>query len=118
MGALKMLKDLLDIESDFKGEKWTKENFEKGLPWKWNLSFQASISGKIIGFCVASKRGDAVHIHRFMVHRDYRGKGLGTAMMQEIVNRTKKAGSIKITLKVQNFNFEAIEFYHKIGFKK
>ena len=111
-----MLKDLLDIESDFPWEKWTKENFEMGLPWKWSLSFQALQAGRVIGFCIASKKRDATHIHRFMVHRDYRCKGVGAAMMQEIIRKAKIFGSKRITLKVQKTNLEAIKFYHKMGF--
>jgi ribosomal protein S18 acetylase RimI-like enzyme len=109
-----MLKDLLDIEKDFLRGKWTKENFLMYLPMKKELSFQISRNGRSIGFCVASKKDDTVHIHRFMIHRDFRQEGKGKFMFWEIVKRAKRIGANKISLKCYP---EAKGFWSKVGFE-
>ena len=93
---------------------WTAENFLKRLPCKWDLSF-ALWQERPIAYCIMSLREGAVHIHQFMVAKDYRGKSVGSAMMLEAktIAATK---SNRITLKVPRHNVEAQRFYQRHGF--
>ena len=52
----------------------------------------------------------------FRSYKEYRGKGIGTALMSEMLAILKKRGYKQASLSVQKKNFAA-EMYRKLGFK-
>ncbi len=58
---------------------------------------------------------DYKKIGRMAVLKEYRGHGLGAALLQEAVAICKKQGSNSVVLSAQT---HAIEFYKKAGFKQ
>jgi len=58
---------------------------------------------------------DFQKIGRMAVLKDWRGNGLGTAMLQEAIHICRKHGSQYIRLSAQT---HAIHFYEKAGFKQ
>jgi len=52
-------------------------------------------------------------IQRVAVSRDYREKGLGKQLMNEVENKVRELGGQKLTLGSQN---TAIPFYEKLGY--
>ena len=50
------------------------------------------------------------------LHKEYRGKGLGTNMMKEMLSLLKTHGYKRVSLSVQKANYAA-EMYRKIGFE-
>jgi ribosomal protein S18 acetylase RimI-like enzyme len=52
----------------------------------------------------------------FAMHPEYRGKGLGKKIMQEIMGRLKNEGIKRLELFVVCDNERAINFYKKLGF--
>jgi diamine N-acetyltransferase len=58
-------------------------------------------------------------IVRFMVDRDYQGKGYGTAAMSEVIRRLEsQSGIVQLLLSVVPENKAAEEFYTRLGFEK
>jgi len=90
---------------------WTEENFLRELPGKWNLSL--SIWCQVpIAYCIMSLQEKAIHIHQFMVDKDYRQLGIGSKLM--VAAKGVAAG--RLTLKVSPENSRAIQFYMIHGF--
>jgi len=58
-------------------------------------------------------------IDRFMVDREYQGKGYGTAAMREVIHRLEsQLGITQLLLSVVPENTAAEEFYTRLGFEK
>lgn len=51
------------------------------------------------------------------VSEEYRGKGVGTALMQNVIKRAREEGYTGISLSVDLENRGAIELYEKLGFQ-
>ena len=49
-------------------------------------------------------------------HPDYRRKGIGTALINALVDRLAKQGSHSLMLEVRTSNNSAISVYQKLGF--
>ena len=57
-----------------------------------------------------------LHIVEFGVLEDYRGKGIGTQLLNEIKKLAKELNIKTINLLVWDFNQTALNFYKKMGF--
>lgn len=77
-----------------------------------NLFFVAEGNGKIVGYAIADKNRHL--IVSIAVHPDYRNKGIGKMLMNEIL---KNMHGYAI-LQVRKSNKIAISFYKKLGFEE
>jgi ribosomal protein S18 acetylase RimI-like enzyme len=62
------------------------------------------------------KAKQLVNIHDFSVSPNFRKKGIGEAMMDEIIRYCRNKGYCKVTLEVRNDNEKAQQLYKKQGF--
>lgn len=89
---------------------------------KHDIALVADINGKIAGTVWVRIMNDYGHIDdktpsfAISVYKEYRGKGIGTALMSEMLAILKKRGYKQASLSVQKKNFAA-EMYRKLGFK-
>ena len=51
-----------------------------------------------------------------LVHRDWRGRGVGSALLREAISRAREAGLHKLCLEVFAHNTAAIALYRRCGF--
>lgn len=58
-----------------------------------------------------------IEIVSVIVNKDYRGKGIGTKLLDFVHNLAKDYDKQYLELKVYDFNDSAIKFYEKNGFK-
>ncbi|MCK9618217.1 MAG: WbqC family protein [Lentimicrobiaceae bacterium] len=99
-------------------EYWESEHFLKELPRKWNFSTVVTESNEIIGYIIASKKELSVHIHKFIIKKEFRNKKIGNNLFLFFENICKKNNITKITLKVYRDNVKAVNFYVNLGFIK
>lgn len=89
---------------------------------KHDIALVADIKGKIAGAVWVRIMNDYGHIDNktpsfaISVYKEYRGKGIGTALMSEMLAILKKRGYKQASLSVQKKNFAA-EMYRKLGFQ-
>src|SRR4051812_14355075 len=112
------LDEFLSIDRDFPGGSWSAANFLAELPRKWELSIALVIENTMAGFIIASKKEDAVHIHRFTLRTDSRSRGFGEQLLREFAHHCKRLNEFSISLKVASDNLQAISFYKKHLFKE
>ena len=75
--------------------------------------------GKVIGFlslCI-NKDYNYLYLDDFCINENYRGKGIGTKLMNMAVDFAKKNKLNNIETHVETANHEARDFYKKKGFK-
>lgn len=81
----------------------------------------AEVEGKIVGVIWARIMKDYGHIDEntpllaMSVLKEYRGKGIGTALLNHMLIEEKTAGHAKLSLSVQKDNY-AVKLYRKGGF--
>jgi len=115
----KNLHCFIDILRDIPNEYWGEEHFLKDLPGKYTYSCYASIDNQLVGYIISTERNnDAIHINKFMVHYEYRGKEIGTKLFSFFEEAAINDKKRNITLKVYKSNEAAVRFYERIGFTK
>ena len=89
---------------------------------KHDTCLVADINGEIVGAVWVRIMNDYGHIDdktpsfAISVYKEYRGKGIGTALMKEMLIILKKRGYEQASLSVQKANFAA-DMYCKLGFR-
>lgn len=115
-----MLSDLdqvLVIERESFSEPWSRSNFEYEL---LNLDTSelivAVVGQKIIGYSVTWLLGEEVHLANVAVRKDRRARGVGRALVEDVIARAKAARSRRVLLEVRESNYEARKLYDSLGF--
>ena len=86
----------------------------------WGL--MAEVGGKIVGAVWVRIMNDYGHIDdntpslAISIYKEYRGLGIGTAMMKEMLALLKSRGYSQVSLSVQKANYAA-KLYLKVGFE-
>ena len=87
-----------------------------------DISLVADLNGEVVGAVWVRIMNDYGHIDNntpsfaISVDKKYRGRGIGTALMKEMLLILKKRGYEQASLSVQKANFAA-EMYRKLGFQ-
>ena len=59
-----------------------------------------------------------INIHDFIVSLDYRKRGVGLFLLDEIARYAKEKGYCRVNLEVRQDNYKAQNLYKKVGFKE
>ena len=95
------------------------EDFGKDTADHWLV---AEDEGKVVGAVWTRIINDYGHIDdktpsfAISLYREYRGRGIGTKLMQEMLNLLKEKGYKRASLAVQKANY-AVRMYKKVGFE-
>lgn len=87
-----------------------------------DICFVAEVEGKIVGAVWVRIMDDYGHIEdgvpsfAISLYKQYRGLGIGTAMMKQMLKELKKRGYQKTSLAVQKANY-AVKMYKNVGFE-
>lgn len=104
---------------DEKEEKIKNRILNKGKEDCW---FVPEIDGKIIGLGILNGHSNFRKKHvaslTLMVHKDYQNTGVGTKLMQRLIEEAKNREIVRVELAVFKDNYNAIRLYKKFGFKK
>ncbi len=114
--VIKNYKTLSLVSKQIEGDYWTLENYLTELPMKWKLSEVCLMGSDIIGFNIASLREECFHIHRIVVSENHQNLGVGSLMINSLVEKAKMHKVTSISLKVSTLNKKAFQFYLKRGF--
>ena len=118
----KMTKEHLDsvyiIETECFSHPWLKQSLENELNNDTSLFWVATENNDVIGYIGMSVVIDEGYIFNVAVDKAYRKKGVGTALINELVTYGKKNNLCFITLEVRESNINAQSLYSKFGFIK
>jgi ribosomal protein S18 acetylase RimI-like enzyme len=85
-----------------------------------DICYVAETEGKIIGAVWVRIMDDYGHVEdgvpsfAISLYKEYRGRGIGTAMMKQMLEELKKRGYEKTSLAVQKANY-AVKMYKNVG---
>ena len=95
------------------------EDFGKG---KADLCLVCEEDGRVVGAVWTRIMNDYGHVDddtpsfAISLYKEYRGRGIGTRMMNEMLALLKEKGYKQASLAVQKANY-AVRMYEKVGFK-
>jgi streptothricin acetyltransferase len=103
-----------NFEQDFRGEDFPR--YVEMLAQ--DHSFGAYHNGRLVAFAIneVNDWNRSLRIWEFQVMQDYRGQGIGRALMERVISKAVESKFRIIVLETQNTNVPAIRFYRKMGF--
>lgn len=87
-----------------------------------DICFVAEVDGNIVGAVWVRIMEDYGHVEdgvpsfAISLYKEYRGHGIGTIMMKQMLEELKERGFQKTSLAVQKANY-AVKMYKKVGFE-
>ncbi|MDO4323403.1 MAG: ribosomal protein S18-alanine N-acetyltransferase [Lachnospiraceae bacterium] len=95
---------------------WSENGFLSSLQSQDTLYLVVREKGRLLGYCGLLQSFDEADITNVAVSPEERGRGVGHAMLQELMRRGKERGIMRYTLEVRTGNAAAIHLYQKLGF--
>lgn len=96
---------------------WEESNFLYPADKKWDYSIYAFENNQIVGYVIASKKQNNIHINLIMVDSRYRKKNLGPHMINKINEVGKSNNLDSITLWAYADIQKLQAFYSNLGFE-
>ena len=111
--------DLLYLRDDVKDSQVVKR-WCQNLDYETTLPLIADLEGRIVGDATLhqEKRGWRSHIGtiRAVIHPQHRGKGIGRALVQELIQVALDIGLVKLDAEFIAEQMRQIEIFEKMGF--
>lgn len=122
--VLNLIKELAIFEREEDAVEMTTERLVKDGFGSEKLfqCFVGVINNNVEGMALVYPRystwkGTVIHLEDLIVSEDFRGSGLGTALLNEVVKYGAQLGVKRISWDVLDWNSPAIDFYEKKGAK-
>jgi len=115
---------LTDLDEIYEIEKenfkccWSKEfiKFNICLPEYVRKFYTAVKEKRIVGYIVCWLSDKTAHIYNISVKKDYQNQGIGSFLLEYLLEELKKDGFNTVVLEVRKSNLKAISLYKKFGF--
>jgi ribosomal-protein-alanine N-acetyltransferase len=78
----------------------------------------ALVDGKVAGFQFSTFYFDGAHLARLAVHPDYQGRGVGHALMTDLILRMSRRSIYHFTVNTQLTNTTSQRLYHRFCFER
>jgi len=107
---------VMDLERMCFRTRWTRDQFLLGLERKAFRILGIRERGVLIAYCAFSVIAGEMEIMNIATHPFHRRKGLGRALMAEVLRKCAAEGVAEGFLEVRRSNVGAIDLYEKFGF--
>ncbi len=96
---------------------WSRKSFWEEAANERTFYLLAIEGTQVIGYAGTWILDDEAQITNVAVLPEYRKKGVGSKIMEELIREAKNRGAVRMTLEVRPSNSQAIALYQKFGFK-
>ena len=111
------IENVLKVENDCFTTPWSKDSFFRELVENdIALYLVAKIENVAVGYIGVWKIQNEGHITNVAVHSSYRGMGIGSRLVSELLYSCEKEGLDALTLEVRQSNVVAQSLYKKFQF--
>lgn len=110
------IKEVADLEERTFTKPWSEESLKESLNSEMYKFYTAVMDNKVVGYCGYYKTGDEANITNVIVAENFRGKGIGHALMTHLMNDAFDEGINAVTLEVRVSNMSARNLYESLGF--
>lgn len=112
------LADILTVEAESFPHPWTEKMFLEELSGKFSVYRAAVEDGRAVGYMGMWLMAGEGHITNIAVAKDFRCRGLGSALMDDFISLAEQQSLTLMTLEVRESNTGAIALYEKKGFEE
>ena len=110
------LPEVLAIETTSFQTPWSETLFHHELLKTISVTRVVKINGKVVGYLCANVIIDEGHILNLAVHQEFRGRGIASFMIKEVLDMMRDINCRSVFLEVRVSNEEARKMYEKFGF--
>lgn len=114
------LRQILEIESlSFnQADAYTRDDFQRWYSVNPDFCIVAEIDGQIVGDMICRIKRYRLDLGSCAIHPDYRQRGVGAALLQEMEKRAQAFSIHQIDLEVRPSNTSAQAFWQGVGFEQ
>lgn len=112
------LEAVAQLEQRYFSHPWSFNSLEEELNNETSLFFTATEDNAVVGYIGMSVVVDEGYIFNVAVDGTHRNRGIGSALVETLVNYAKKNNLCFLTLEVRESNKNAHSLYEKFGFIK
>ncbi len=117
------------MDLDDTGEVYLLDNLAFPHLWRYSLetirrgllasvfATVAEVDGRLVGYQFSTGTNDSAHLSRLAVLPEEQGKGIGSALTVDLLERLIKRGIFSLTVNTQSYNNVSQNLYKKIGFE-
>jgi ribosomal-protein-alanine N-acetyltransferase len=109
------------IESRVFSDPWSADSFLAEIERRADIGYPVVIkgeSGTLLAYAVVWFIVDEIHIGNIAVHPDRQGEGIGTYLLEHILQEGRRRDMVYATLEVRASNVRALALYERFGFRK
>ena len=117
------LDDVLQVEAVAFTNPWTRQMYMREMD-NPRISYihvlrlrGGADDGVVTGFCSFWLVFDELHINNLAIRPEYRGHGMGTALLEHAMGTAARLGARRATLEVRRSNDAARRIYERLGFE-
>ena len=110
------VKAVAELEKLCFSDPWSENSVASELNNNLALWLVAEEEGRVAGYIGSQTCGDESDVMNVAVHPDFRRRGIGEALIHDLVDHLKAIGSHCLTLEVRASNAPAIALYEKMDF--
>ena len=114
--ASDFIKDIAATEAECFSEPWSEEAVTDFLSYPYNGVLVCTTDGDFSGYVTYTNICAEVQIANVATKNEFRRCGVGSALMDALIDLSKKEKAEVITLEVRSKNVPAISLYEKYGF--
>jgi ribosomal protein S18 acetylase RimI-like enzyme len=78
----------------------------------------AEADGQIIGYQLSTRNPLGAHLARLAVRPESQGRGVGRALVADLIQQAERRSMYHLTVNTQNDNLSSLALYKKIGFRE
>jgi ribosomal-protein-alanine N-acetyltransferase len=112
------LEGVLEVEGESFTNPWTREMYTWELANRsvCHIFIVRTADCPVAGFCACWLVFDEIHINNVAIRPAFRSRGMGTALLQHVLDEGRRLGARRATLEVRASNTGARRLYERLGF--
>jgi [ribosomal protein S18]-alanine N-acetyltransferase len=107
---------VMAIERSSFAYPWSPRFFLQELQVPCARSILGEINERIVGYVLFWLLPDEIDVHNLAVHSEFRRRGIGRLLLQQVVIEARCRSSNRVTLEVRQSNVAAQKLYESLGF--
>jgi ribosomal-protein-alanine N-acetyltransferase len=109
--------EVLQIEEESFEFPWTEEEFLCCLRQRNCIGTVVEVDNKIVGFMIYELHKSMLRLLNFAVHPEIRRSGIGTKMVQRLIDKLSQQRRREIVLEIRETNVPGQLFFASMGFR-
>ncbi|MBQ3020036.1 MAG: ribosomal protein S18-alanine N-acetyltransferase [Clostridia bacterium] len=112
----KDLPKIAELERECFSDPWNEQALFSSFTLPFSHCFLIEDKGQVCGYCILSVLFEDAEVLNIAVSKEYRKKGYGGLLMENMLERARALGATQCFLEVRESNAAAIALYTKYGF--